>query len=93
MELAERAESRFEVIDKILDICEASDGLFFRVQWERLPDKRDWTWQPVGAIFLRRSGLVADFLPSCKSRKKLVNKVKHQLAFPQQCRLPLRQTS
>ena len=81
MELAKRTESRFEVSDKILDIGEAPDGLFFHVQWEGIPDKRHCTWQSVGDLFADVPDLVADFLHSFKSRKKLVNKVKHQLSL------------
>ena len=41
LDLTERAESRYEVIEKIVDLGQDCDGLFFRVQWEGLPDERD----------------------------------------------------
>lgn len=31
---AERTASRYEVVKKIVDFVRASDGYFFRVQWE-----------------------------------------------------------
>ena len=81
MDLAERTESRYEVVEKILDIGEAPDGLFFRVQWEGLPDKRDWTWKAVSELYADIPDIVTDFLRTFKSKKTLVSKVKRQLSI------------
>ncbi len=59
LDLAEGTESRYEVIEKIVDLGQDHDGLFLQIQWEGLPDKRDYTWQPAKELslpnYLRRS--------------------------------------
>lgn len=42
--MADLTESRYEVIDKIVDLGDSSYGLLFQVIWEGLHNKRDWTW-------------------------------------------------
>lgn len=80
-DLAERTESRFEVVEKLLDVGEAPDGLFFRVQWEGLPDKRDWTWQPVSELYSDIPDTVVNFLKAFKSKNSLVSKIKRKLSI------------
>lgn len=41
IELAEATETRYEVVENIIEVGKAPDGLFFQVQWEGLPDKRE----------------------------------------------------
>lgn len=79
LDLAERTSSRFEVVDQIMDVGEASDGLFFRVKWEGLPDKRDWTWQSATELYGDIPDLFTEYLRSCNSKKVLVSKIKRQL--------------
>lgn len=41
IELADKTESRYEEIYKIVDLGEDTDGTWFRVIWDDLPDERD----------------------------------------------------
>ncbi len=43
LDLPERTESRYEVVEKIVDLGQDHERLLFQVQWEGLPDKRDFT--------------------------------------------------
>ncbi len=43
LDLADRSESRYEVIDAILDIGQDCDKLYFKVCWDGLPHERDHT--------------------------------------------------
>ena len=81
IDLAERIESRYDIVDKITDVGEAPDGLFLRVQWQGLPDKRDWTWQPASELYADIPDTVTDFLKTFKSKKNLVSKIKRQLSI------------
>ncbi len=81
LDLAERTESRYEVIEKIVDLGQDHDGLFFQVQWEGLPDKRDYTWQPPKELHADVPDLVTSFLVSFKKTKKLVAIVKRHLGI------------
>ena len=81
LDLAERTESRYEVIEKIVDLGQHRDGLFFRVQWEGLPDKRDYTWQPVEELYADVPDVVNAFLSSFKNKKKVVATVKRHLGI------------
>ncbi len=69
LDFAERTESRYEVIEKIADLGQDHDGMFFQVQWERLPDKRDYTWQPAKELCANVPDLVTAFLASFKEKK------------------------
>ena len=80
LDLSERTESRFEVVEKIVNPGEAQDGLFFQVKWEGLPEKRDWTWQPIKDLYTDIPDIVSTYLVSCK-KKQLVEKVKRQLGI------------
>lgn len=59
--LAESTESRYEIVESIKDIGEALDGLLFRVQWEGLPDKRDWAWQAAAGLHTDIPDIVKNF--------------------------------
>ena len=81
LELAERTESRYEVIEKIVDLGQDRDVLFFRVQWEGLPDEQDYTWQPVEELYDDVPDVVNAFLSSFKKKKKVVAAVKRNLGI------------
>eukprot|EP00171_Calliarthron_tuberculosum_P014755 IDg14755t1 len=51
LELAERTEIRYEIIEKIIDVREADGEHFFQVQWVGLPDERDFTWNPIDEMY------------------------------------------
>lgn len=82
LELAERSESRYEIIEKIIDVGTADDGFFFQVKWDGLPDERDYTWQPITELFTDVPDMVIDLLSSFKKKKKTVVLVKRQLGIP-----------
>ncbi len=69
-----------EVIEKIVDLGQDRDGLIFQVQWEGLPDKRDFTWQPAKELYADVPDLVTRFLSSFK-KKKFVATVKRHLGI------------
>lgn len=79
MDLAARTESKYETVHAILDVGEAEDGLFFRVQWDGLPDKRDWTWHAVDVMYEDIPDMVTEFLDAFKGKKTIVAKIKRQL--------------
>jgi len=81
LEFSERIESRYEVIDKIVTIGEFQDGIFFQVQWEGLPDKRDYTWEPIEQLYTDLPDRVTEFLKTFKYKKRIVNKAKSQLSI------------
>lgn len=80
LDLADQTETRYEVVAEIIDISEAKDGLFFQVKWNDLPNKRDYTWQPVKELYADIPDTVTAFLASSKKRK-LVNQAKLQLGI------------
>lgn len=47
LDLGDKTESRFEVVDEIVDIGSDHQELFFRVKWGDLPDELDFTWNPI----------------------------------------------
>lgn len=79
LDLADRTQSSYEVIDKIMNIGQAPDGIFFQVQWEGLPDKRDWTWHPISELYDDTPELVKDFLNHHSKKKALISKAKRHL--------------
>lgn len=80
LELAEKTEARYEVVDTILDLGQAKDGLFFQIRWEGLPDKQDYTWVEINTLFKDIPVAAAEFLSSCKKRK-LVRIAREQLGI------------
>lgn len=79
LQLAETTEARYEVVESIKDIGEAPDGLFFHVQWEGLPDKRDWTWHPIAELHSDIPDMVTNFLRQFKFKKPIASKIRKQL--------------
>ncbi|CDF35328.1 unnamed protein product [Chondrus crispus] len=52
MKHAEHSEARFEMIEKLMDVTGTrKEGIWIQVQWLGLPDRRDWTWQPLKELF------------------------------------------
>lgn len=78
LDLTDRTETQFEVVEKIIDIGKALDRLFFQVQWEGLPDKQDWTWQSVKELYKNISDVMSTFHLTTKKMKVLVKKIKRQ---------------
>ncbi len=55
-----------EIVDNLLDIGEADDGLHVQVQWEGLPDKVDWTWNAVTQLYEGVPEKLMEFLQKAK---------------------------
>lgn len=79
LDLADRTQSSYEIIDKIIDIQQAPDGIFFQVQWECLPDKRDWTWHSISELYDDVPDIVKQFLNNHTKKKNLISKAKRHL--------------
>lgn len=75
---AERSEAAYDMVDEIVDVGSAADGLFFRVQWDGLPEKQDWNWNPVQKLYDDVPDIVESFLARCR-KKKLVELVRRLL--------------
>ena len=67
------------MVDHTVDLSQADDGLFFRVQWDGLPDEADYTWRPIPEIYTDVPKMVTDFLRDCKKSQKLVATARRQL--------------
>lgn len=80
LDLADHTEARYEVIDKILDISEVDNEIWFQVMWDGLRDKRDWTWQRAKILYADVPETVRQFLDTCK-KKALTAKTKHHLGI------------
>ena len=79
MDLVERTASRYEVVERIMNIGEAPDGYLFQLQWKNLQDKRDWTCNSITDLYADIPDMVKDFISKCKSKKTILFKVKRQL--------------
>lgn len=44
LDLADRIVTKQEVVEKIVNIAQKEEGIWLRVQWDGLPEKRDSTW-------------------------------------------------
>jgi len=65
-------EAKLEIVDKLLDIGEADDGIFVQVQWLGQRDRVDWTWQPLLEIHQDLPERLLEF--PTKTRKKRISK-------------------
>lgn len=74
LELADRTEAKYEVLDAIVDISENDEGFWFRLRWEGLPDERDYTWALAKDVYDDVPDMVLEFLRRT-SKKKLSTKV------------------
>ena len=81
LDLADRTESRYEIADRITDIGDDHDGIFLRIQWDGLPDERDWTWHPLHELHSDIPEMVQDFLSSFPGKSDLVSEAKRQLSI------------
>jgi len=81
LDLADHTASRYEIVERILDVGEAPDGMFFRVQWDGLPDESDFTWNPIQSMFADVPDMVHEFLSTYSAKPRLVSKIKRQLGI------------
>ena len=76
LELANHTEAQYELVDEIVDIGEADDGIFLQVRWMGLPDIIDHTWVKLEDLNEDIPDALALFLSKHKKNKKLVKKAK-----------------
>lgn len=80
MEHVEHTEANYEIIEKLLDIREASDGIFVQVQWAGLPEKCDWTWNSIEQLHEDVPEKL-EYLLSVTRKKNLAKKAKKALGM------------
>jgi len=80
IDLADHVKARFEIIEKILDLGRATDGLFAKVQWPGLPDSTDHTWHPIAELYADVPDLLVDLLRSTE-KKALASQAANQLGI------------
>lgn len=79
LELADRTEAQYELVDKIIGIGEDHDGIFLHVQWLGLPDEIDRTWVPLTSLFEDMPDMVQEFLRTHIKEKSLVKRAKQSI--------------
>lgn len=79
LDLADQSESKYEIVEKIWDVGKEQDNLFLRVQWDGLPDKRDWTWHSLEDLYTDIPDMVREFLNTFNRKKNLITKCKRRL--------------
>lgn len=79
---AENSEAKYEMVEKLLDISKDGNGeICVQAQWLGLPDKCDWTWQPVQELFEDVPEKLTEFLQRSGKKKKVVRDAIKQLAL------------
>ncbi len=79
--LAERTESHYEVIEKIFDLDQDQNGLFFQVQWDGPHDNHGYTWQHAKELYIDVPDLFTAFLALFNKKNKLVATVKRHIGI------------
>lgn len=69
LDLANRCDSKYEVLEAILDIKEHEGGIWLQLQWEGLPDDRDYTWSPLDTIHEDVPDMLREFLSKTRKRE------------------------
>ena len=80
LEQVEHLESKYEIIEQLMDIGEAADGIFVQIQWSSLPDKCDSTWNEIKQLHIDVPGKLEEFL-NVTTRKKVAEKAKSLLGL------------
>lgn len=65
---AEHSEQRHQVIESFRGIRGACEDLEVLVEWEGLPNRGDWTWEPLSQLFGDLPARLEDFLHRSVSR-------------------------
>lgn len=74
LELAERTEERYELVERIHDIGEDKNGIFLHVEWAGLPDKRDPTWVSADDMYADVPDLTTEFVKSKRGWNRLIKR-------------------
>lgn len=68
LDLAGLSETKYEVIEYILDMDKDDRGYLFRVCWPRLPDPKDYTWHKVANFYHDIPDMAIDYLKTTANR-------------------------
>ena len=79
LDLADRSEAQYELVEKIIAIGEEHYGIFLQVQWLGLPDAIDYTWVSLKTLFEDMPDFVTEFLNSHKKNKTLIKNAKQAI--------------
>ena len=68
LKLAEHSEACYQIAEDIRGIREVGGELQVCVEWAGLPDRSDWTWEPLTQVFEDMPGRLQDFLHTAGDR-------------------------
>lgn len=80
LELADCSEAKHEILGRILDIGLENSKIWLQLQWEGLPDVRDYTWSALQDIFEDVQDMVMDSLKTTP-RRQLAEQAARQLGI------------
>lgn len=69
LDLANRSSTRYEVVDRLVDLEKTENGYSVRLQWEGLPEERDITDMPLEKMFENIPEMVSAFLSQCRKHE------------------------
>lgn len=78
---AQHTETKFEVIDEIVDIGEEDDTIWFRIKWMGLPDEKDFTWQRIDILYEDAPDMLNNFLDTFTRKKKVLKKARDYVSL------------
>lgn len=79
LDLANRSEGQYEIVDRIVDIEEESDVILLNIQWLGLPNVVDRTWVSLQTMFEDMPDTVIDFIQTQKAKKTLIKPTKQSI--------------
>lgn len=65
----EHGDAQYVIIADIRDIRESQEGIELHAEWYGLPDREDWTWEPLFQIFENVPDIVHNYLSTPNKRK------------------------
>ena len=68
IQAAEHSELSYQMVQCLQGIRDVDGELQICVEWEGLPDERDWTWEPLSQMAEDVPGMMEDFLSTSGSR-------------------------
>ena len=80
LKAAEHSEISYQIVERLNGIRAINGVLQIHVEWEGLPDRDDWTWEPLQQVYEDVPGMLEDFL-STKSSRPLKRRALAQCNF------------
>lgn len=77
LDLADRTTAKYEVVERIVDISKNHEGLWLRLQWEGLPEERDYTWATLDDMYAEIPEMVITFLRASGKKKLAALAARH----------------